>query len=150
VLTPESIGETFRDLLSGTSIELISVQVQPQRGRTKYVVVLDHRERGITIDELSKWSRRFEEELDMNDEVPRMYALDVTSPGATVPLTRDWQFKKNVGRKLKVELAPREGQDKAETFQDTLESASGDTLTFASGRTIQRDAIQIAQVALPW
>lgn len=150
MLTLEHISETFRGLLQGSDIELISVQVHPQRGRVKYAIVLDHHQRGISIDELEHWSRRFEEELDMNSDVPRNYALDVSSPGISIPLTFEWQYVKNVGRELEVELEPAEAGAKAETFKAKLEGATGDTLTFADGRTVKLDQIRLAKVALPW
>lgn len=150
MLTSDRISESFRELLQGSDIELISVTVHPQRGRVKYAIVLDHHERGITIDELEHWSRRFEEELDMNSDVPRQYALDCSSPGITVPLTQEWQFTKNVGRKLEIELEPAEAGGQAETFTETLEDSTGGELTFAGGRKVKLDQIRLAKVALPW
>jgi len=150
VLTPEAIGDSFRELLSGTDFELIGVQLQPLPGRLKFAVVLDHRTRGITIAEIEQWSRRFEDELDRNGEVPRQYALDVSSPGLTHPLTETWEFAKNVGRELNLELHPDDQHPKGESYKAKLEAASDETLTFEGGHTIRRAQIRIAKVALPW
>jgi ribosome maturation factor RimP len=150
VLTPEAIGDSFRGLLTGTDFELISVQLQPLPGRLKFVVALDHRKRGITIAEIEQWSRRFEEELDRSGEVPRQYALEVSSPGLTLPLTKTWQFAKNVGREFNVELQPDEGHPKGESFKAKLQAATDDTLTFEGGRIVQRTQLRLAKVALPW
>ncbi|MFH0883725.1 MAG: hypothetical protein V2A56_12120 [bacterium] len=150
MLTPEAIGDSFRELLTGTDFELISVQLHPQPGRLKFAVVLDHRKRGITIAEIEQWSRRFEEELDRDGEVPRQYALDVSSPGLTLPLTETWQFVKNVGREFNVELHPDEEHPRGESFKAKLEAATDDTLTFEGERTVQREQVRLAKVALPW
>lgn len=150
MLTPEAIGDAFRELLTGTEIELISVTLQPQPGRLKFAVVLDHRKRGITIAEIEQWSRRFEEELDRSGEVPREYALDVSSPGLTLPLTQTWQFEKNVGREFNVDLLPSEEKPKGESFKAKLEAATDETLTFEGGRTVERNRVRTAKVALPW
>lgn len=150
MLTPESIGASFRELLADTDIELMRVKIHPMPGRIKFAVILDHRLRGITIDELTEWSRRFEEELDRTSEVPREYALDVLSPGLEQPLTETWQFIKNAGRELAVELLPEEGKKRGESYKAQLVSADDDILTFEDGRTIKRTEVRSAKVALPW
>lgn len=150
MLTPESLTEIIAPVIGDTEFELVELKIQPVKGRVKYVVVMDHRERGVTLDELERWSRRFEEELDMRPEVPRTYALDVTSPGADRPLHKEWEFRKNVGRELEVELQPAEGEKQGPRFKAKLDAVRDGELHFEDGRQVAMDIIKRANVALPW
>lgn len=140
----------FRPLLADSGFDIVEVKIQNIPGRIKFMVTLDHLERNITIDELTKWSRAFEEALDMSGDVPRTYALDVSSPGVGHPLSYEWEFRKNVGRELKVELHPKEGEKGGKHFKAKLESIDKNELHFANGQSVTRDSIKRAKVALPW
>lgn len=54
---------------------------------------------GVTLQDCIKISRAIEHNLDREEED---FALEVTSAGATSPLISPRQYKKNIGRKLKV------------------------------------------------
>lgn len=150
MLTAESIGDRLRPLLAETEFELVDLKVQGGQGRPKFVIVLDHRSRNITIREIETWSRRFEDEFDMADDIPRSYALDVTSPGIGHPLSHDWEFAKNIGRKLEIELDPEEGEKKSKVLKAVLEAVEGDMLVLEGDQRIDRKDVRQAKVSLPW
>ena len=56
----------------------------------------------VKIEECVEISREIEKELNENFED---FSLEVSSAGLTTPLTLPRQFKKNIGRKLKVKTA---------------------------------------------
>lgn len=64
-----------------------------------HIEVLVDGDEGLPIDEVVRISRHIEHNLD-RDEAD--FSLTVSSPGATRPLEIPRQFKKNIGRKLKV------------------------------------------------
>jgi len=98
VVTPQQIRELVRPLLEGSDFELLDVRLHGSGGRLHITIFLDRRTGAITLDQCAQMSRRFEEEFDLRDEIPRVYALDVSSPGLDWPLQKDWQFRKSVGR----------------------------------------------------
>jgi len=78
-------------------------------------------DKGVTVQDCIDVSRAIEHNLDREEED---FALEVHSAGVTEPLTMVRQYKKNLGRKLKVRTAEEtvEGEltlvdDKAVTIQ---------------------------------
>ena len=63
------------------------------------IEVLVDGDEGISIDEIIRISRHIEHQLDRETED---FSLNVSSPGVGNPLTLPRQFKKNIGRTLKV------------------------------------------------
>ena len=180
MLTFEKVESLLRPVLQGTDMELIELKVMHGKGRAGIVAVIDHRFRPIGLDELTALSRQFEDVLDMDEEVPREYSLDVTSPGVNRPLTFEWEFAKNVGRKLKVQLEAPVGEthgrlstavdesapppppptakgrkkgesgSRHETFEAELTGVNEGTLTFDNGRMVPIEQVWKATVKLPW
>lgn len=70
-----------------------------------HIEVLVDGDEGLPIDEVVRISRHIEHNLD-RDEAD--FSLTVSSPGATRPLEIPRQFKKNIGRKLKVKTDGKE------------------------------------------
>lgn len=150
MLTPESIRARLLPLLADSPIELLELKVQGGPGQPKFVIILDHRERGIQIAEIEHWSRAFEDLFDMADDIPRTYALDVSSPGVGRPLVETWEFAKNVGRVLEIKLLPQPGEKKAKKIKGELEGVDDETLRIEGDQVVPRAEIQQAKVSLPW
>ena len=74
---------------------LIELNILPEN---KITVVVDG-DNGITIKECIRISRHIEHNLDREEYD---FALDVTSPGLSEPLLNIRQYKKNLGRTLKI------------------------------------------------
>jgi len=71
--------------------------------RTKILLLIDSEE-GLTIDQCTSFSRANTQELDLLTELDAGYVIEVSSPGLDRPLQFPFQYKKNVGRKLRVTL----------------------------------------------
>jgi len=82
----------------------------------KIVIDGDH---GVTLQDCMMVSRAIEHNLD-REEVD--FSLEVTSAGATEPLTMPRQYCKNIGRKMKVRTSET-------TFEGNLTAANQDTIT---------------------
>ena len=65
----------------------------------KFTVIVDG-DQGITIDDCAAISRELNGLLET--EIPDPYTLEVTTPGLDHPLKLNRQYKKNVGRGVKV------------------------------------------------
>ena len=150
VLTPEVIEELLSPLLQGSEIELFRVQVRGTAGRVCFVITLDHREHNITLDECAEWSRRFEDALDIAEDVPRRYALDVTSPGVGHSLTKEWEFRKSIGKVLQVSYQHPGGDEAQATLKAKLSGVEDGMLVFEDEQRIEFERLISAKVTLPW
>ncbi|RDY58729.1 ribosome assembly cofactor RimP [Flagellimonas nanhaiensis] len=81
-------------------------------------VVLDGDD-GVNLQDCMKISRAIEHNLDREEED---FSLEVTSAGATSPLILPRQYKKNIGRKLKV-------RTKEEECEGTLTQTTENSIT---------------------
>ena len=75
--------------------------VASSRNLSKITVILDG-DQGVTIEDCSQLSRELSKQLDEIDFGTEHYVLEVTTPGLDHPLKLNRQFRKNVGRSLKV------------------------------------------------
>ncbi|MAU25867.1 MAG: ribosome assembly cofactor RimP [Muricauda sp.] len=97
------------------SLFLIELSVSPDN---KIKIVIDGDE-GVSLENCIEVSRAIEHNLDREEED---FSLEVASAGATAPLALPRQYKKNVGRKLKVKT--QENQ-----FEGELTAATDDMIT---------------------
>lgn len=67
-------------------------------------IVIDG-DKGVTLEDCIAISRAIEHNLDRDEED---FSLEVTSAGATSPLEIPRQYKKNIGRKLKVRTSEKD------------------------------------------
>lgn len=84
----------------------------------KILITIDG-DSGVPLSECVRVSRHVEHNLDRENED---FSLEVTTPGATSPFVNNRQYKKNVGRTLKVKT-------EAEKFEGTLVNTSGEAIT---------------------
>lgn len=92
----EKIEQLIQEALEeNPSLFLVDWEINTEN----HIEVLVDGDEGLPIDEVVRISRHIEHNLD-RDETD--FSLTVSSPGATRPLEIPRQFKKNIGRKLKV------------------------------------------------
>lgn len=72
-------------------------------GRVKILALIDS-EKGVTIDQCTKFSRSVTQETDLIPELDEGYVIEVSSPGTDRALEFPFQYKKNIGRKIRVTL----------------------------------------------
>lgn len=97
------------------SIFLIDLNVQDSG---KIIVTLDG-DNGVTLQDCIDVSRAIEHNLDREEQD---FALEVASAGATSPLKLVRQFRKNIGRTLKVKT-------ESETIEAEITDANDDFIT---------------------
>lgn len=147
----------------GSDVFVLDVVMKGGNGGPNLEVSVDT-DAGVTVDELSAFSRELGFALDTADVIDGHYELTVTSPGATKPLALPRQFPRHVGRTLDVKLhAPMAvGDAEAERLEGTLTAVDLDGGTLAlsiPGKTkkdaptpvvVPLDAVAEARVKLPW
>jgi ribosome maturation factor RimP len=123
------IRQLAEALLKSESLYIVDVVASVKRKPGKIMVALDG-DAGVSIDDCAALSRSLSEALDAGSLVDDNYLLEVSTPGLDQPLKMKRQYKKNIGRVLKVKLTdettPQEGKLTSVTETDiTLEQKAG-------------------------
>ncbi|PSR56554.1 ribosome maturation factor [Adhaeribacter arboris] len=103
--------------LPSDELFVVKVQVSDNPAKPKITVILDG-DNGVGIDECALVSRRLNNRIETAFGEEISYVLEVTSPGADQPLTSERQYKRHVGRKLKLVL--KDGSEKTGTLEEVL------------------------------
>ncbi len=101
----ESEIEQFVSEIIADDQELFVVKVilKGHVGNQKLLILLDG-DKGVSIEQCSKVSRALAEILEEKEIFSEKYMLEVSSAGLDFPLQNIRQYRKNVGRDLKVDL----------------------------------------------
>jgi len=99
-----------RRVTEGRGFELVDVEIK--RGRDGHVVRLFvDKEGGIGLDDLQAVSEEVSAILDAHDPISSTYTLEVSSPGLDRPLKREADYRKSVGKLVKLSsYEPVEGR----------------------------------------
>ncbi|MDF9800212.1 ribosome maturation factor RimP [Catalinimonas alkaloidigena] len=94
-----------QEMLEGQdpSLFLVEVSISNAKNSQKVVVHLDGDE-GISIDTCAEISRKLGARMEEENLISESFTLEVSSPGLDLPLKMHRQYKKNVGRNVKVLL----------------------------------------------
>ncbi|HLS12661.1 MAG TPA: ribosome assembly cofactor RimP [Flavobacteriaceae bacterium] len=121
------------------SLFLIDLNISPAN---QIIVVLDG-DNGVSMQDCVEVSRAVESELDRDTYD---YSIEVTTAGATSPITMPRQYPKNIGRKLKVQTV--DGQKieaRLESVDDegiTLKWKAREPKPIGKGKhTVQKEAV---------
>jgi ribosome maturation factor RimP len=117
---------------------LIDLKIAPDN---KISVIIDG-DKGVTVEDCMFISRAIEHNLDREEDD---FSLEVTSSGATSPLTEKRQYQKNIGRTLQVK--PKEQKKIEATLTEvddehiTLEWKSREPKPVGKGKvTVEKQA----------
>lgn len=122
---------------------LVDVTVSGGSSQKKVVVVLDG-DKGVTIVDCAKVSRGLAAMLDEQELIAQNYTLEVTTPGLESPLKLVRQYKKNIGRTLKVTL-----KDKSQ-LRGKLQEASDSGIRLESEYKNEKKKIETKEVEIPY
>ncbi len=145
----EKLIEIVRPICSDQNLYLIEVRVRGDRRNPVFEVFADS-ERGITLGECERLSRMIQDELDMDESFRGNYRLNVSSPGIDHPLTENWEFKKNLGKIVRVTY---EEKDQTKEIEGTLKDFSDQTLVIGQEQKtveIERQHIIRVKVKIQW
>jgi len=97
----EKIEKKTETLLEDDNFFLVDVLISGGVSNQKIKVLVDG-DQGITIDDCARISRSLSAWFDEEDLFADKYTLEVSSPGVEHPLKLTRQYKKNIGRNIKV------------------------------------------------
>jgi len=95
------INELLLPILEREGVHLVDLELRGYANNQVLSIFIDT-DIGITLQQIAHITREIEGMLDLEDPIHGRYRLEVSSPGIDRPLTEQWQFRKNVGRWLKV------------------------------------------------
>ena len=92
-----------RFLKEDKDLFLISVLIKGKEPKQKVLVIIDG-DNGVNIDQCAAISRSVSHYLDENELMSSAYQLEATSAGIDSPIELPRQYKKNIGRGLKITM----------------------------------------------
>jgi ribosome maturation factor RimP len=114
---PSRIEQQLRTEIGQRGLILLEVGIRGHGGTSVLEVIVDS-EHGPTLDELTDLARWTSALLDQAEsDLPSRYRLEVTTPGLDRPLEHLWQFRKNIGRLLKLVVVDHDGKRSTGLFR---------------------------------
>jgi ribosome maturation factor RimP len=114
----KDIWKIAEEELVNSSQFIVDVVVSARKGPKKIIVIIDGDD-GVSIEDCALLSRAISKKLDetsiLGDD---NFVLEVSTPGVDHPLKLNRQYKKNVGRRLKVKTTEKVMEGKLETVTD--------------------------------
>jgi ribosome maturation factor RimP len=117
----EHLEVLLAPLLEDGDCFLIDIIIKPSKVSQKVIILVDSDE-GITIQQCTSISRRLAKQLEELEVFTEAYTLEVSSPGLDQPLILPRQYKKNLGRNLKITLK------NGEVLQGSLSEANEENI----------------------
>ncbi|WP_439032679.1 ribosome maturation factor RimP [Gordonia terrae] len=110
-ISPTHVSELVEKLVAERGFDLEDVTVRHRDGQEELSVVVD-RDGGSDLDVLAELSNQISDVLDATPEFADLaYVLEVTSRGVESPLTRARHWRRNLGRRVVVEVAGNPGSE---------------------------------------
>ncbi|RJR22505.1 MAG: ribosome maturation factor RimP [Desulfobacteraceae bacterium] len=95
------VQKVVEPILEDLGFELVAIDYLSSRGGWILRIYID-RDGGVTLDDCALASREIGDVLDIHEVLNHGYVLELSSPGLDRPLTREKDFLKAVGKRLKV------------------------------------------------
>jgi ribosome maturation factor RimP len=126
---------------SGRGFELVDVEVKRERGG-HFVRLYVDKEGGIGLDELQSVSEEVSAILDAEDPIDGTYTLEVSSPGLDRPLRTEAEYRRFLGRLVKI--SSYEPVDGRRHWTGRLQSVDGGLVTV----TLEKEKGATARIPL--
>jgi ribosome maturation factor RimP len=98
----KQIEAKILELLDDEKLFVVEISVGLAKPGSKVLVLLDGDE-GVSIEACAKLSRGLGRWLEEENLIDTAYQLEVSSPGVDYPLSSERQFRKNIGRQIKIQ-----------------------------------------------
>ena len=113
-MTPDliqHIKELAAPLAEEKGLFLVDVELKTGSGNELWIY-LDGEDRGVNLDECADISRELGFLVDAHELIDGKYRLNVSSPGLSRPLSDMRQYRKSIGRVLKIRYSGEEQTQK--------------------------------------
>lgn len=95
------VKELSEPILTQKGMELVDVEYKMEHGSWVLRLYID-KPGGVTVDDCSDVSTELGMLLDVKDIITHAYNLEVSSPGLDRPLTKEKDFLKYTGKKVRI------------------------------------------------
>ncbi len=113
----EEVERLILPILEEEGMELVDIEYKMGKGRSILRLYINKPE-GVKINDCERVSKRIDPILERSDIIGGRYLLQVSSPGLDRPLKKEEDFKRFIGRLIKVKtFSPIDNQ---KTFVGTL------------------------------
>lgn len=147
----DRVRKVVEEVIQDPPLFIVDLDVRGRKGSQVIDIFIDSDEI-LDVAELARVSREVGFLLDAEEIMPGNYGLNVSSPGLNRPLVFQRQYRKNIGRKLKVKYRSEAGIN--ETALGTLSDATEAEIELSTGSDgvlrISYHDIMEAKVQLPW
>ncbi|MCY4159216.1 MAG: ribosome maturation factor RimP [Bacteroidetes bacterium] len=146
----ERVRPLIEEILDTGPIFLVDFSVRGSRGSHAVDIFIES-DHALGVNQLAELSREIGFLLDTGDIMPGPYTLNVSTPGADRPLRLPRQYRKHLGRTLRVHY--RKNEDACTEICGELIVAEDSSIQIQNGKRaieILHDDIQWAKVQLPW
>jgi ribosome maturation factor RimP len=113
----DKIWQLAEPVASSEGVELIHIECLKMHARWVFRLFLD-KEGGVTLDDCTTVSNQLGDILDVHDLSRGPYTLEVSSPGLDRPISRDCDFERFQGTRVKIKTQIK--IDGIKNFQGTL------------------------------
>lgn len=143
----DSVFHLVEPIAESLGLTVLEVEYTKKFDGMNLTVIID-KEGGVTIDDCEALHRAIDAPLDELDPIETAYTLNVSSPGLDRPLKSDWDYKRNLGKKIKVKLyKPMDGK---KVFDGVLTGYDADTFTLDTGKTqltfVKKETAQVLPI----
>ena len=107
-ITKDRIEALIANALESYNAVMIHAQISGNPRKPMVQLFIDCKDEPMTINKCATIARDIRDVLSLQDDVPRDYRLEVSSPGIDWPLSELWQFKKNIGRRVRFSIDDKE------------------------------------------
>ena len=137
----EVVREVAERVTRGRGFELVDVELKRQRGGMLVRLFVD-KDGGIRLDDLQSVSEEVSAILDAEDPIESSYTLEVSSPGLDRPLRTEAEYRRFVGRLVKI--SSYEPIDGRRHWTGRLQSVDGGVVTV----TLEKEKGAAARIPL--
>lgn len=114
---PENIETGIGEIVEAHEAIVLEIIRRGHTNSTVVEVIVDAVD-GVGLDRLTTMSREINLLLDEDEEaIHGHYRLEVSTPGLDRPLEHSWQFRKNVGRLVRVSSRDPEGKKSTSLYR---------------------------------
>ena len=91
----------LREAVLAKGLELVHVEYQPQ-GATSLLRIYIDKQGGVNLKDCEQVSKHAAVLLDVEDLIPHNYMLEVSSPGIERPLFKETDYRRFVGKEIRL------------------------------------------------
>lgn len=143
----EKVASLAAPVAEGLGLELVDVEYAVEQG-TKVLRIYIDKPGGVSIDDCTDVSREMGTILDVEDLIHERYSLEVSSPGLDRKLTKEKDFIKYAGKKVKI--ITKEAIEGRKNFKAAIIGAGGGMVSVkdSDGRTWSIALVNIEKARL--